>query len=618
MLGSVYEEFERELAELQSECAASPDREILRLLLMALEREAIVSVGYREDAMLHRLAALPISEEVRDLVRHALLWAWKDEQMHEIYMRGAVFKYGSAPLRLRAFASQFAGTLGGWATSVRQHVRFTDAPLSRTFANLLIWAGSLTGKVPRDVRRHLRYSSFREFAAFNIDAEATAWLCFKRLAELLESQPGADPQVVADIRRTQLDEERHNRIFEILAHSFNDDGALIEGETVETLAQKIGAVGEVFLPRPRRTNFAAANPLGGGGQVFVKQGTASDEKLRLFHQVLDEAGLKALLETRARQLGKAVSDLRVAVKANFMMGYHRKDTSVITDPQLLNALAGFFRDAGCRDVAVIEARNLYEDFYKNRSVENVAKYFNIASENYRLVDSTAEQVEHDYSRGLGQRTIGRTWKEADFRVSFAKMCTHPVDVVYLTLNNIESVGGDCRTFIFAERQAHKETAVMMLLDEFPPHFALIDAYDSAADGLLGMMSCPRAKAPHRFYAGRDALAVDMVAARHQGLKDIQNVGLIRAARHWFGDPSEAVEVVGCDEPIKGWRGPYDNEWSTLLSLLAYPVYEFGSSRGAVFVPEMDREAFPPIEEEGLILRLRRRSLQRFLGIRHRR
>jgi hypothetical protein len=158
---------------------------------------------------------------------------------------------------------------------------------------------------------------------------------------------------------------------------------------------------------------------------------------------------------------------------------------------------------------------------------------------------------------------------------------------------------------------------MMLLDEFPPHFALIDAYDSASDGLLGMMSCPRPKRPQRFYAGQDALSVDMVAARHQGLPDVENAGLICTARQWFGNPAKEIEVVGQDESIKDWRGPYHNEWSTLLSLLARPVYEFGSSRGAAFVPEMDEEIFPLNEPEGFILRMRRRSLQAFLGIRHR-
>ncbi|MEW6130397.1 MAG: DUF362 domain-containing protein [Acidobacteriota bacterium] len=615
-MNGVYEEFEQELELWRVKYASAPRREILKLFLLALEREEIVSIGYREEAILKRLRQMPITEDARDLVHHALLWSWKDEQMHAIYMRGAILKYGSPRLRLLAFASQMAGVIGGWATSVRQHVRWSQAPLSRLWATWITWLGFFAGKIPGQVRRHLDYRSFREFCLFNIDAERTAWLCFKRLVEILEKQNEFDTKVIDDFRRTMEDEDRHKRIFEILAAAFDENDELVNSETADTLAQKIAEVGEIFLPRAHRKNFIARSPLGSGGAVCVLQGTTAEEKIPLFHHLLGEAKLKQALEDRATQLGKTINQLRVTIKPNFMLGYSQKDQSVITDPALIEQLALYLRSLGCRDITVIEARNLYDFFYQNRSVETVARYFNITSNNFKLVDASAEQIAHDYPRGLGQRTVSHTWKESDFRISFAKLCSHPVDIVFLTLNNVETLGEPCDKFIFVERQAHKDTAVMMLLDQFPPHFALIDAYDTAADGLLGMISCPRPKRPWRFYAGHDALAVDMVASRHMGIKEVRNVGLMQTSRHWFGDPSKRIEVVGSDEPLADWRSPYHNEWTTMLSMLAFPVYEFGSGRGASFVPEMDETAFPQIGRESLFLKLRRRSLQRFLGIRH--
>ena len=62
-------------------------------------------------------------------------------------------------------------------------------------------------------------------------------------------------------------------------------------------------------------------------------------------------------------------------------------------------------------------------------------------------------------------------------------------------------------------------------------------------------------------------------------------------------------MVGCDGPLAGWRGPYHDELSTLLSFVAFPIYVWGSGRGALFVPEMDEAAFPPIAPEGFRLRL---------------
>ena len=157
---------------------------------------------------------------------------------------------------------------------------------------------------------------------------------------------------------------------------------------------------------------------------------------------------------------------------------------------------------------------------------------------------------------------------------------------------------------------------MMLLDDFPPHFALIDAYDSAADGIIGAMGCTEPRAPHRIYAGDDALAVDLVAMRHMGIQEPREASILRAATHWFGVPNEVI-VEGCDRPIAGWRGPYDNELWAMLSVLAYPVYVVGSGRGALFVPEMDESAFPPKERESKLLKLGRNAARRLIGLHHR-
>jgi hypothetical protein len=156
----------------------------------------------------------------------------------------------------------------------------------------------------------------------------------------------------------------------------------------------------------------------------------------------------------------------------------------------------------------------------------------------------------------------------------------------------------------------------MPMCDCPPHFALLDGYDAVADGLLGVMGAPHPQAPKRLYAGADPLAVDMVAARHLGMRDPRRSYILHAACHWFGDPSAQITVMGVDAPLPGWRGPYHNEWSTLLSFLAYPVYEFGSGRGALFVPEMDEQAFPLIKRERVPLRIARRGLQALLGLRH--
>jgi uncharacterized protein (DUF362 family) len=614
-MGAVYEEFERELARWKRVYAGRPREEILHLLLLSLEREGLVSVAYREDTMLHRLRAAPLPAEVRSLIHHALLWAWKDEEMHAIYIRGALLKLGHLPMRLRALARQTAGNTGGWASSVRQHVRWSEAPLSRALATVVVGVGTLTGQVPREVTEYLRYRPFRDFCQFNVDAEQTAWLCYERLLELGREHPDCFPSLVEDFARIQADEERHGRIFELIRASLDAEDRLLPGVTAAGMAEQIAAVGDYFLPRARRSAAGLEHPVGSGGEVHVAQGAALAEKLPLFRQLLEDAGLPKLLEARARALGKRVDELKVAIKPAFMMGYHRKDRSPVTDPELLAELAQALHQLGCRDLTVVEARNIYDRFYQHRTVREVARYLGIESPLYRIADLSEEQEAYSYARGLAQYHVGRTWRDADLRISFGKLRSHPVEGVSLAIGNLEGTGARCDEFFFAERQAHRDTALMMLLDAFPPHFSLLDGYDEAPDGLVGIMGCPRPKTPRRLYAGVDPLAVDLVAARHLRLREPKRSAFLRAACHWFGDPTETLRVVGTDTPVDGWRDPYHNEWATLLSLVAMPIYRFGSCRGALFVPEMDTEAFPPVAPEPRRLQWARGAVQRLLGLR---
>src|SRR5882724_3482292 len=129
-VGGISKEFERQLKKWRRQYAGNPRREMIRLCLLALEREEIVSVAYREERMLSRLQSMPIAQELRNIVHHALLWAWKDEEMHAVYIRGMILKLGGRRLRAMAYSRQMAGALGGWASSVRQHVRWKDAPIS--------------------------------------------------------------------------------------------------------------------------------------------------------------------------------------------------------------------------------------------------------------------------------------------------------------------------------------------------------------------------------------------------------------------------------------------------------------------------------------------------------
>ena len=418
------------------------------------------------------------------------------------------------------------------------------------------------------------------------------------MLELVPELPELPQSLADDLRRVRDDEGRHAEIFTILAESLDDQDRLAPGVTPEDVARRIGAVGEDFLPRHCRPT-ASAHParrrrIGLGRRWASRAARSTSDSGACSTRPAWRGGSATASVPSGDRPGRSAwrsSPPSCSDTTGRIGRSSRTRNSWSTWPTACTR-------CGCADVAVVEAPNIYDQFYANRGVGEVARYFGLESPSYRLVDLSTEQVPHTYRRGLAQGTVGRTWKEADFRISFGKMRSHPVELAYLSVGNVEWIGARCDEYLFPERQAQRETAIMMLLDAFPPHFALVEAYDAAADGLVGVMGCPRPPAPHRLYAASDALALDMVAARHMGVRDPRQSSLLRAACHWFGDPSARIEVVGVDEPLAAWRGPYHNDLSALLSILAMPVYVWGSGRGTLFVPEMDEEAFPPLRARG--------------------
>jgi hypothetical protein len=345
----------------------------------------------------------------------------------------------------------------------------------------------------------------------------------------------------------------------------------------------------------------------------VPAGQSAGDKRAVLREIATDAGLPALI-AQGRDANGGRSP-RVAIKTAFMLGYNRRDRSNVIDVELVSELASFLRERGCDDVAVLEAPSVYDHFYGHRTVEEVARYFGLESPSYRIVDTSAEQVPFEYARGMAQSTISRTWSTADLRIVFSKLRTNPSELAHLSLSSLEGLGERQDQILFPDRQVHYRAAMMMVVDAFEPDFAFVDAYEQAADGPFGVMGCRTPAAPLRIYAGRDALAVDSVVLRDTGVPDPFLSPMLRSALHWFGAPAEPEAVHGDVGPIPGFRNPYHNGVSTMLSMAAYPVYVYGSVGGALFVPEMDESAFPPLTPPSTPVRIVRRAAQLAFGLR---
>ncbi|MEZ4317357.1 MAG: DUF362 domain-containing protein [Myxococcota bacterium] len=566
--------FDEMVAVLDGWRSLPPEEQIVRLWLLGMEREQIVAVAYAEARIQARLARMPIDDAVRQTVLHALRWAWRDEEMHAVYVRGVLKSQGGWLQSAQTTLARLQGGVAGWVSAVQQHHRWREAPVARAIAEVLEIGGTLAGKVPAEARAALQFKSFKDFAVFNVDAERTAELAWRRMVELAASPgvhvPEADVEAFA---RMAEDEARHAALFEVLYRSFDDADRLVDGLDAEALFARIAAVDPVMVP-------SSVSGVGFGGRVQVVQGAQVAERESAFEALISDSGL----------LERVRPGMHVAVKTVFMRGTHRDDPSPIVAPVLIRRLAELLVSRGAR-VSVLEAPNLYDRFLGGRSVDEVARYFGIDGP-FTLVDAAADAVPGPYRRGTAQRTVSRAWAEADLRIAFGKLACHPVDQAALVMDALQGLGAPTEGFLFADRRADRATSMLMVLDQYPPHLALLDAWSDVADGVAGVLGSAWPATPLRFYAGEDALAVDRVVARDLGVV-LSAVHPLKQALDWFGDPLPDLTIDGHDGPIEDWRGVYHTPGSSLLGLLAFPMFERGSRRGALFVPRTDSDAFPP-------------------------
>ena len=242
-MSEIVREFERQLAHWKTRYADDPDRELLRLYLVALEREENVAVAYDPHVLGPRLAKMHVPTDLRDLMRATLEQIWHDEERHTVYVKQMLANLGRPTVRARMLVQQLAGVIGGWSVAVRQHRGRSETPIAHAAATLLVWAGNVSGRVPQAVRRHLGFCSFRDFCRYNVQTEGTAWLCWDRLATLALSAPQIPEVDRRQFRCIAEDEDRHRQMFGVLANVLTAQDELRDGVSAASL------IGQIQCPR---------------------------------------------------------------------------------------------------------------------------------------------------------------------------------------------------------------------------------------------------------------------------------------------------------------------------------------------------------------------------------
>ncbi len=600
---ALLEEVRDRLAGWAIEYADRPERERENLWLLALEREQIVAVAYREESVAGRVDELDLPDGLRAVIRQALVWIWKDEELHAEYLRGVLLRRGGFVPSAVVYGRQLQGALSGWVTATEQHRDPQTAPFRMGAASVLVAVAGATGQLPKALQPELRFSTFRHYCMLNAALEGSAELAYHRLVALAVDD--AERKIFIRIRD---DEARHVETFHVLEAALTDDDRLSPDWSVDDVIRALAKISIWYLPAARRpiegTN-ARERTFGSGAPVAVRSGRTDADKVATFEECLDRAGLA----DRARTARSA------AIRVSFMLGYDRKDRSNVNDPELVAALAAYLHRHGVDDVAVLESPTVYGNLFAHRSVHEVAAYFGFTSPEYRIVDISGDLRPFTFERGLVQKAITGTWVDADLRIVMPKLRTDPTEFAHIGLSTLEGSTGAIDETFYASRAVDFRSATMMLLDVAPPDFSVVDAWAPVADGPFGVMGCSRPAEVRHLYAGADALAVDEVVLADLGITDPRRAPIVRRAYHWFGLPVAAVEVDGRRPPLGAeLRGAHTSATLRALGAVSYPVYVYLSNSGDLFVPAMDTEAFPPTQRAGLFTRAARWSAQRAFGL----
>lgn len=326
------------------------------------------------------------------------------------------------------------------------------------------------------------------------------------------------------------------------------------------------------------------------------------QHFRAFDRMLEQSRFFDVLEECRAASGKRPEDFLIAIKPNFMMGVKvEKPPLVYTDPALVEHWLERLRQAGYASLRVVEAQNAYSLWYHNRSVVNVARTLGFSADAYQVRDLTNEQFPYDYGGTLGKHFVGASWRDADFRISFAKNKTHDVSRCTLALKNTYGCLPARDKFREYHRKREVDVVTVEQLRHFPVHFAAIDATWSL-DGPLGYKEgfdvlrdeqgrVIRQGNIHRtdtIIGGADILAVEHVGMRKMGLDPAGDKRFYKLAAAAFGEPE--FEWVGERSVYSDWVnvGARTSDMLDIGEEIPVMSHFLGQSMSHV-----DEELFPP-------------------------
>ena len=314
-----------------------------------------------------------------------------------------------------------------------------------------------------------------------------------------------------------------------------------------------------------------------------------ETKFDALEEALERARFIEPLEEQFQASGKSRSDFAIAIKPNIMTAsIAEKDSPVYTDPTLVERLIEKIRAHGFQRIAVVESRNVYDYSYQGRGVEAVAEMVGYGSNGYRIVDLSEEKVPYDYGGVLGNHVVGQTWRDADYRISFAKNKTHWQCFYTGCIKNVYGCLPEWdKMHHYHGAGVEFYLSAVLIADRLPVHFGLLDAWMSG-DGFSGHVRDAHPNKTHTILSSRNIFALDWVAGEKMRVDPSQNFVIQEAVNRWG---TIEIDRQGDMTPWYPWR----NVGRLPVVALAWMEEWYGVSRffSRAMAAHQD-ERFPPV------------------------
>jgi uncharacterized protein (DUF362 family)/predicted phosphodiesterase len=352
-------------------------------------------------------------------------------------------------------------------------------------------------------------------------------------------------------------------------------------------------------------------PVLGGAKQTIVSAVRGDHKTDTLDQVLNESKFFDVLEKYRLNSSKEKADFKIVIKPNFMMTYNKKDCTTYTDPELVEHLIDRLIESEYTNLTIVESQNTYGTYFKNRDVRSVARYvgYRVAQKGsasggkYRIVDLTEEAEPYDYQGSFGKHMAAPTWKDADFRISFAKNKTHSFCYFTLTIKNIYGTLPAQNKYREYHKKREFDWPTIESLKHFPVHFGIIDAWFSA-DGQMGVIADVTPEHTKTIIGGEKLVAVDHISAKLMDLEDPCVSRFHQMAVEAFGNPENKIKVISNIDQYDDWQN-VSSLLPELLDVAEEAPWAFSHFFMSAFI-WADLEAFP-CKVNGKILRWIRNS-----------